>query len=546
MSYRRGGAPTVMAHSYAHVPDNSVPRSTFVDYVGAKTTMDAGYLVPVKVIEIYPGDTFQVWVDGSARLATPITPYMDNQHFELHAHFCPNRLNWEHWENFMGAREPDPDSTIDYVIPQIVAPASVGAANGTLWDYMGYPTQVANLSASALPFRMYSLMYNQWYRDENLQDSIPHDIDDSASDYTDYVLQRRGKRKDYFTSCLPEPQKGAAVDIPLLGTAPITGIGFNGTATLGTNATVRETNDNSVVYANYAQSTGGNPLILMNGNNASTSQPQIFADLSAASGASINDFRLAVATQQLLEIDMRGGTRYVELLKAHFNVISPDFRLQRVEFLGGISASVVVTPVAQTSETGTTPLANLAAIGTVGFSHRHLFTKSFVEHGILMIIATVRADLNYQQGLNRSWSRRTRYDFYFPTFANLGEQAVLNKEIYAQGPGAVNPSTSVAYDEEVFGYQEPWGDLRMIPSTITGQFRSNYAQTLDIWHLAQYFTALPTLNDEFIVEDPPVDRIKAVEGGEETTYPDYLVDLTFMMKMTRELPLYGKPGLHKL
>lgn len=531
MSYNRGGAPTVTSHSYAHVPDNSVPRSTFMMPNGCKTTMDAGYLVPVGIYEVYPGDTFVCNVEGSARLATPITPYMDNQYFELHAHYMPNRLAWEHWENFMGAREPDPDSTIDYLVPQIVSPADTGALNGSLWDYMSYPTQVPFVSASALPFRMYNLCWNQWYRDENLQDSVVVDIDDAASTYDDYQLLRRGKRKDYFTSCLPEPQKGAAVDIPLLGTAPVVPSGVDPIFTNGTTSAVIQTLGGGTNQIAYGAPTSASAALRF------TNVTGLDVDLTGASGASINDFRLAVATQQLLEIDMRGGTRYVELLKAHFNVISPDFRLQRVEFLGGIFSPVVVTPVAQTSETASTPLGNLAAIGTVGFANRHLFTKSFVEHGIIMILATVRADLNYQQGLNRSWSRRTRYDFYFPTFANLGEQAVLNKEIQVLGD---------ADDELVFGYQEPWGDLRAIPSRITGQFRSNYAQTLDIWHLAQYFTTRVNLNEEFIQENPPVDRIKAVESGEETTYPDYLVDLMFNMRVTRELPLYGKPGLHKL
>jgi hypothetical protein len=509
---------------------------------GCKTTMDAGYLVPVGIYEVYPGDTWQVSVEGSARLATPITPYMDNQWFELHAHYMPNRLAWEHWENFMGAREPDPDSTIDYTVPQIVAPAVTGALNGSLWDYMSYPTQVASLSGSALPFRFYNLAWNQWYRDENLQESVPFDVDDANSDYTDYVLLKRGKRKDYFTSCLPEPQKGAPVDIPLLGTAPVLGmyVSASGNSVVKTGYThvnaaespVSPSISANALFAGSKSNVGTAMATAMNSTNAN-----VYADLSSATGASINDFRLAVATQQLLEIDMRGGTRYVELLKAHFNVVSPDFRLQRVEFLGGITSPVIVTPIAQTSETATTPLGNLAAIGTVGFSGKHLFTKSFVEHGIIMILATVRADLNYQQGLNRSWSRLTRYDYYFPTFANLGEMAVLNKEIRADG---------TANDNLVFGYQEPWGDLRTIPSRITGQFRSNFAETLDIWHLAQYFTTLPTLNSEFIEENPPIDRIKAVEGGGATTYPDYLVDVMFDMKLTREIPLYGKPGLHKL
>ena len=538
MSFNRGGARTVMQHSYAHIPDNRIPRSTYMIHSGVKTTFDAGYLVPIRAIEVYPGDTFQVSTNGTARLATPITPYMDNMYFELHAHYCPLRLLWENFERFMGDRNPDPDSSIDYLIPQVASP-NTGYVNGTIYDYMAYPTQVAAVfSASALPFRMYNKMYNQWYRDENLIDSVYETTGDGPDTYTNYVLQRRGKRKDYFTSLLPEPQKGDEVDIPFLGTAPITGLGKRTQTFTGGALNAYESDGTIHAYAQSAYvGTAADDQLIVKGNAATGGYPQIFADLSSASGASINDFRQAVTVQQLLEIDNRSGTRYVEQLKAHFNVISPDFRLQRVEFLGGNTAPVIVTPIAQTSQTDTTPLGNLAAIGTVGFGGRHLFTKSFVEHGIILIIATVRADLTYQQGLNRSWSRRTRYDFYYPTFANIGEMAVLNKELYLDGTAA---------DEEVLGYQEPWGDLRTLPSVITGQFRSNYAQTLDIWHLSQYFTTRPTLNKTFIEEDPPVDRIKAVEGGESTTYPDFITDIVLDIKLTREIPLYGVPGLHKL
>jgi hypothetical protein len=536
----RGGARTVMEHSYAHVPNNSIPRSTFMMGNGCKTTMDAGLLVPVGIYEVYPGDTFQVGVEGSARLGTSITPYMDNMYLELHAHYCPLRLLWSNFEKFMGARIPNPDSSIDYVIPQVVSPVGTGYANGSFYDYIGYPTQVPELSASALPGRMMNKTWNQWYRDENLQNSVVENTGDGPDTYTDTVLLRRGKRKDYFTSCLPFAQKGAAVEIPLLGTAPVTGIGMFDGNNVTTYAGVMRDTAGNVSVANTTPlltfSTNGAIQFASTGPSGASRLPQIYADLSGATGANINDFRKAATVQQLLEIDARGGTRYVELLKSHFNVISPDFRLQRVEFLGGETLPVIVTPIAQTSESGSTPLGNLAAIGTVGFSGRPLFDKSFVEHGIIMILATVRADLNYQQGLNRSWSRRTRYDFYFPTFANLGEQAVLNKEIYAVG------SAVAGQDDLVFGYQEPWGDLRSIPSRITGQFRSNFAQTLDIWHLAQYFTSLPTLNSTFIQENPPVDRIKAVADD----YPDFLVDLWFSMKVTREIPIYGIPGLHKL
>ena len=525
----RGGAHSASQHNFAHIPNNSSPRSTFNRSCGRKMTMDAGILYPCFIDEVYPGDTYQANISGSARLATPITPYMDNMYMETHWFFMPNRLAWVNWERFMGAREPDPDSPIDFLIPQVIAPAVTGFVNGSLFDNFAFPTAAPLLPVCAFPSRMYNLCWNQWYRDENLQDGVTVDTDDGPDDPADYVLLRRGKRKDYFTSCLPFTQKGAPVDIPLGTTAPVVPNGVDPVYTNGVTNAVIQTLGGGTNQIAFGAGTAAAAALRF------TNTTGLRVDLTDASAATVNQLRQAFAVQHLLELDARGGTRYVELLRVHFNVISPDFRLQRVEFLGGGSSPVIVSPIAQTSETNDTPQGTLAAYATVGFNSGHGFTKSFVEHGVLMCLVSVRADLNYQQGLNRSWSRRTRYDYYFPAFANLGEQAVLNKEIFAIGGDGVQ-------DNLVFGYQEPWAELRYKPNEVVGQFRSNFAQTLDIWHLAQFFIALPVLGDAFIQENPPIDRIKAL--GDD--YPDFLVDLAIDLKCTRGLPLYGVPGLRKL
>lgn len=543
-------------HLFSQIPSTQIPRSVFDRSHGYKTTFNSGYLVPFYVDEVLPGDSFKLTATLFARLATPIVPFMDNLYLETFFFFVPNRLVWDNWQKFNGEQKNPTDST-DFLIPTV---SGTNVQNQTLWDYFGLPTNVSEaLKVNALPFRAYNLIFNEWFRDENLQESLKVPTGDGPDNLSDYNLVRRGKRHDYFTSCLPWPQKGPGVEISIGGQASVSGslTSWPGSISYAMTATNGATVDPSTVYLRFFPETM--TAHAGSSSSASFSQSQFLssdfsvktsrtgsdvtatrgdlsgfgfsgkADLSAATPISINDLRQAFQIQKLYERDARGGTRYTEILRSHFGVISPDARLQRPEYLGGSSARISINPVQQTSSTNeTTPQGNLAAYGVVSDSF-HGFSKSFVEHGYVFGFVNVRADLTYQQGLNRMWSRQGRFDFYWPVLAHLGEQAVLNKEIYAQG---------TADDDKVFGYQERYAEYRYYPGQITGKFRSTDPQPLDSWHLAQKFSSLPTLSSQFIQDTPPVERVIAVQDE-----PQFLFDSYIRLKCARPMPVYSVPGL---
>ncbi|AXL14987.1 major capsid protein [Microviridae sp.] len=513
-----GNLPTVMKHEFSRVPQADIQRSTFNRSHGLKTTFDAGYLVPIFVDEVVPGDSFNLKAHGFGRLATPIYPVMDNLYVETFFFFVPNRLIWDNWEKFNGAQDNPGDST-SYLVPQLTLGSGVSIAGDSLYDYMGLPTGVNGIAFNNLHGRAYNLCYNEWFRDENLQDSVTVDKGDGPDNISDYTLLRRGKRHDYFTSCLPWPQKGDAVQLPLGTQAPVA----HNAPTDGQGLTVLAPN---IGTANYAIQT---PAFAESSTSVPSAGYALYADLADATAATINQLREAFQIQRLYERDARGGTRYTEILQSHFGVTSPDARLQRPEYLGGGKTPVSMQPIPQTSSTdATSPQGNLSAMGTVGVQG-HGFSKSFVEHGVIIGMACVFADLTYQQGMNRMWSRRDRWDFYWPALAHLGEQAVLNEEIYTQGTSA---------DQDVFGYQERYAEYRYKPSQITGKMRSNASGSLDVWHLSQDFSSVPVLNASFIEENPPIDRVVALP-----TEPDLLFDWYFDMKCTRPMPTYSVPGL---
>ena len=520
---------SVMKHRFSEVPSVEIPRSTFRRNHGHKTTFDAGYLVPIFVDLAIPGDTLKLNMHAIARLSTPVYPIMDNMFMDTFFFAVPLRLIWDNFKKFCG-EQTDPGDSIAYSVPQVPL---TNMANESLYDYLGLPTKIAaQYSVNNLAARSYNLIYNEWFRDQNLQDSVVVDTDDGPDTDTDYVLLQRGKRHDYFTSCLPWLQKGDAVQLSLGTEAPVIGIGkYNQTySASGTFAAYETDATGTRTYADSAtvddSTTNSRMHVEEDPNNAG--YPNIRADLSAATASTVNELRQAIQIQRLLERDARAGTRYTEIVKSHFGVSSEDSRQQRPEYLGGGSQAVNVSPIARTDSSP----GELGAIGVTKITN-HGFVKSFTEHSMVIGLVSVRADLTYQEGIDRHYDYRTRYDFYWPTLSHIGEQAVLNREIYIDAA-----TIGAGTDEDVFGYQERYAEMRYKKSQISGKMRSNDAATLDAWHLGIEFGSTPTLDATFIVEDPPIDRVIATP-----TEPHFIFDSYFEYNCARPMPTYSIPGL---
>lgn len=530
---------TNMQKNFAEIPSTKLPRSKFDRSFDLKTTFDAGYLVPIMVDELIPGDRVELNASAILRLNTPIFPIMDNLYMDMHFFAVPCRLLWDNWQNFMGER-PDPDSTIDqYTIPTLARTNATDFGTGTIFDYMGLPPDCDTaIRPSALPFRAYNLIWNEWYRDQNLQDRVTFVTNDSVDGRANYNLLRRNKRHDYFTSCLPWPQRTSAVEIPLVGSAPVTGIGVaSATFPLGP-ISARETDGTGIVsYAgakdpNDPTAVDASVLIEEDPNNIGF--PNIRTDLTSASGITINDLRDHITMQQFAELDARGGTRYTEIIKAHFDVESSDARLQRPELLGKISHHVSVQAVQVTGGAAMSrPVGDLGATAYSTLGNEHGFTYAAEEHCYIIGLASVRSDLTYSQGVDKLYTRRIREDFYWPTFANLGEQPVAVSEISAEPGGSVSTDT--------FGYQERYAEYRSKRSQITGLFRVDAANSLAAWHLSQDLPVNVALNSDFIEEDPPIDRIVSVPSE-----PDFRANFYFEYHCERQIPQFGIPGIARI
>ena len=539
---------------YSQVPHANVPRARFKRDYSLLTTMNEGDLVPIYCDEVLPADTAKIDLNALMRMSTPLYPVMDNCYCDFYFFFVPARLLWDHFENLMGQN----DSTfwaepVEYTTPKVTS--KTGWEVGTIADYMGIPTGVKNLSVNALPFRAYAKIWNEWFRDENLQQPTKVDKSDTTHTYDNTKEEDKNeinraqiggkplkvcKYKDYFTSCLPSPQKGNAVKLPLTGNAPILPYESNLKTVSQDDIYTRQytnSNGNTVSTKLGLQYTQGVGTYRVQGPNSpaineNEIEQYLMADLSSVEATTINQLRQAIAVQHILERDARTGTRYKEYLQGAWGVTSPDARLDRSEYIGGYRLPININQVIQTSSTdSTSPQGNTAAFSMTTMS-RNMATYSATEHGFILGLAAVRVDHSYQQGLARMWTRSTRFSYYDPMLANLGEQAVLNQEIYAQGTAA---------DEEVFGYQEAWADYRYHTNMITGEMRSTYAQSLDAWHYADKYTELPILSSKWIKEGKEnIDRTIAVQSDNSR---QFICNFYFDQTWTRAMPIYSLPGL---
>ena len=556
-------------HDFSQIPHVGVQRSRFNRDSSVKFSFNAGDIIPFYVDEVLPGDTFQVRTSKVVRLQTLLTPMMDNLHLDFYWFYVPSRLCWEHWAELMGENTAAAWApAIEYEVPQVSAPAAIEGDNpepggwkeGTIADYMGIPIGIPDIKVSALPFRAYALICDQWFRDQNLSDPLNISLGDADvegsngdTDLTDVAKggmpYKASKYHDYFTSCLPAPQKGADVTIPIgeAGRLPVYAYDdFTPLADMPKSGV----STNPIPMAGY-YNTGGSDqraITMVGGPDAKHTAYSAAGQLgpvshfapanlwaaqdALAQAASINQLRMAYQMQRLLERDARGGTRYIELIRSHFGVTSPDSRLQRPEYLGGSRVPININQVVQTSATdAVSPQGTVAAQSLTTDSHSD-YTKSFVEHGYVLGLCVARYEHTYQQGLHRMWQRKGRYDYYWPVLAHIGEQAVKNSEIFAQGD---------AEDSEVFGYQEAWAEYRYMPNRVAGEMRSAAATPLDVWHLADYYSDLPSLSDSWIKEDKSnVDRVLAVTSSISN---QLFADIYIQCTATRPMPLYGVPGM---
>nr|QJB20913.1 MAG: major capsid protein [Microvirus sp.] len=538
---------SVRAHDFAMVPQADVPRSQFKMRSRHLTTFDSGYLVPIFATEVLPGDSWNLRHTLYARTSTPIYPIMDNLWLDSFYYAVPLRLLWNNFKKMMG-EQANPSDSINYVTP-VVRSASGGWPALSLGDYFGMAVAgqmtATTKDLAAWWTRAYNFIWNQCFRDENLQDSVVVDLGDGPDNASNYVLLRRGKRFDYFTSALPWPQKGSTgVTVPLSGNAPVKGIGiwdgagFEAAGSIGGGQTVRQSDGSAATMTGWAvkdpSNVTGAAQSYLGVAQGTTGYPNIYADLSSATGVLINQLRQSIMIQEFLEKDARGGTRYVEMLKMHFGVVSPDFRQQRPEYLGGGTKLININPVTQTSATGltggSTPIGTQSGYGIV--VDRNGFNYSATEHMVILGLVEVRADLTYQQGVHRMFTRSTRYDYYDPSFAHLGNQAIRNDEIYCDG---------TSNDSATFGYKEAWDEYRYFPSRVSGLFRSTTAGTIDGWHLAQKFTSLPALNSAFIQDTPPLSRVLAV--GAAANGQQFIGDFDFDITVARCMPMFSVPHI---